>query len=232
VIKLAKSLKGTRAYIKGLITRANKKIAALKEAGAFEESFAVHNAIKTRSTAKGVKYGEDGELLFSIEGMTNRKQLNKEKGRLLAFLGDTTSTPEAAKVEANAMKANEKWGGAFFAKGLTDRVDETRARSDYLSLAAAAYRNLAEIYPHLLGGQKGFESSTMINIMYDKVNDIMKGQSPFMTDQQKSDFIDSIKDYGEGIIKMFEKKLIRGNFASSDVNLGKLKKKRRGRYAR
>lgn len=224
---MARSLKKQRTYIKGLITRAKKKIQKLIEEDAFDESFAVDIARRTQSRAKDVDYGDE---LFSITGMRSKKELDREKGRILAFLGDTTSTPEAAKVEANAMKANEKWGGAFFAKGLTDRVDETRARSDYLSLAAAAYRNLAEIYPHLLGGQKGFESSTMINIMYDKVNDIMKGRSPFMTDKQKSDFIDSIKDYGEGIIKMFEKKLIKGNFASADVNVGKLSKKRRSRY--
>lgn len=227
-----RSLDPLRAYIKGLITRANKKIQKLKEEDAYEESFAVHLAASTRSGAKNVSYGVDDELLFSIEGMKSRKELNREKGRILAFLGDTTSSPEAAKREAQAMTANKKWGGAFFAKGLDGRVDSERARADYLSIAAKAYREVAREYPNLLGGTKGFESTTMINMLYDVVNKDMRGQTPFMTDKQKDEYVETLIAYGRGTMQMFEKNLIRGNFASEDVNTGRLRKKRRNRYGR
>lgn len=226
---MARSLKKQRAYVKGLITRANKKIQKLIEEDAFDDSFAVHLAKKTQSAAKNVDYGDE---LFSITGMRSKKELDREKGRILAFLGDTTSNPEAAKKEAAAMTANTRWGGAFFAKGLDGRVDESRARADYLSLAAEAYRRLASDWPHLLGGTKGFESSTMINILYDRVNTIMKGRTPFLTDEQREGFVKKVQDYGDGYMQLFEKKLIKGNFASGDVNVGKLSKKRRSRYDR
>ena len=221
---MARSLNPLRAYIKGLMTRAQKKIKKLQESGMYENSFAVINATKSQSAAKDVDYGED---LFSITGMKSRKELNREKGRILAFLADPTSNPAGAKVESKAMMSNEKWGGAFFAKGVKGHIDESRARADYLSIAAEAYRRLSEDYPNLLGGQKGFESSTMINMLYDQVNSLDKTGNVFTMDRDW--FVDVVHNYGKGIMNLFEKKLIKGNFATADINYGKLKKKRKVR---
>lgn len=222
---MAKSLNPLRAYIKGLITRANKKIEKLKESGTYENSFAVVLAKNKQSAAKDVYYPEDE--LFSITGMKSRKELNREKGRILAFLADPTSNPAGAKVESKAMMSNEKWGGAFFAKGVKGHIDESRARADYLSIAAEAYRRLTEDFPNLLGGQKGFESSTMINMLYDQVNTLDKTGNPFTMDRDW--FVDVVHNYGKGVMNLFERKLIKGNFATADIDHGKLKKKRKVR---
>lgn len=217
-----KSLKPLRAYIKGLITKANKKIELLKEQGLYDSSFAVSLAQQKQSRAANVDYGDQ---LFSITGMKSRKELNREKGRLLAFLSDTTSNPAGAKVESKALMANEKWGGAFFAKGVKNHIDADRARADYLSIAAEAYRRLSEDYPNLLGGKKGFESGTMINMLYDQVSNLSGTGNPFTIDRDW--FVDVVHNYGKGIMNMFQRNLIRSNFATEDYDTTGLKKKRK-----
>ena len=96
------SLKSKRKYIKGLITRANKKIEELIKNGVLQDSFAYQTAMDTRSKAKHVKYGEDRELAFSIEGMKSGRELDREKGRILAFLSNATSEAENATIEKKA----------------------------------------------------------------------------------------------------------------------------------
>ena len=221
---MGRSLNPLRSYIKGLITRAEKKIEELEKYGVYDSSFAVDIAKRTQSRAANVDYGDN---IFSIEGMKSRKELNREKARLLAFLSDTTSNPAGAKVEAKALTANEKWGGAFFAKGVKNHIDSERARADYLSIAAEAYRRLSEDYPNLLGGQKGFESGTMINMLYDQVNTLDATGNPFTMDRDR--FVGVILNYGKGVMNMFERNLITRNFATADYNYGKLKKKRKVR---
>ena len=167
-----------RTYLKGLITRANKRIDELKKEGVYFQSFAVQDAIRTKSRAEGI----DQTHLFSIEGLKTAAQLDKEKARLLAFLGNNTSRAEAAKYEYQKMidagqaseygkrinDVNTKYAGKFFSKGLgaarhTDDIDE-----DTLRLAASIYRRIEEERANLIG-KAAFDSQTLINMIYDEV---------------------------------------------------------------
>lgn len=216
-----KSLKSKRAYIKGLITRAEKKIAALQLSGAFEKSFAVVLAQNTQSTAKNVNYGDK---LFSIEGMRSSRELDREKGRLLAFLGDTTSNSEAAEVEYNAILANKKLEGTMFKGGRW--VDTNRVDADIVKEAAKIYREIAEEKQHLLG-KEAFDSNTFINMLYAQVDAAFKKHdNPFWSFENSEEHGD-ILAYGHHVLKMFEDDMIRGRFSDVQTEYGKLRKRRK-----
>lgn len=208
-----------RTYIKGLITRANKRIDALRNEGVYFQSFAVQDAIKSKSRAKGV----DQSQLFSIEGIKSAKDLDREKARLLSFLGNNTSRPEAAKYEYNVLleagkisenqkrfnEVNQEYVGKFFAKGLgsarhTDDIDE-----DNLKLAAKIYRQIEESRANLIG-KAAFDSQTLINLIYDEVDKVRYKR--FFTDAKTEKHVlqmanDVLDEYQSSIssLKIFKK---------------------------
>lgn len=229
-----KSLKSLRTYVKGLITQANRRIADMKSAGVLNQSMAYQYAMDKRSKGKNVRYGNEP---FSIEGMKSAKELNREKGRLLAFLGDVTSRPEGA-VEFQALTANTRWGKKFFTKGVHGATGG--AYDEILSAAAEAYRRLSEERLHLLYGNAMFDSNSLINILYDVMNDKINDEdndfsienirwAPFEDEPElRKEAVGLLVDYGTDLLKKYSKGLIRDKFASEDVDLGNLTQ-RKGR---
>lgn len=229
-----KSLKATRAYIKGLITRAERRIADLKSAGVLNQSMAFQTALDTKSKAKNVKYGESA---FSIEGMRSAKELNREKGRILAFLGDVTSRPEGA-VEFQALTANTRWGKKFFTKGVKGATGG--ASDDILSAAAEAYRRLSEDRLHKIFGNTMFDSNSLINILYDVMNDKINDEdndftedaihwAPFEDEPElRKIAVEQLIEYGKELLDKYADGLIRDNFANDDIDTGNLTQ-RKGR---
>lgn len=160
-----KPLDKKRSYIKGLITRAKKRIEELIKEGSYEASFAVQNAMRT----KNAKYGDE---LFSIENMKSSRELDREKGRLLAFLSDRTSESKIAQYESQQMTANKAYGGKIFTAGLVamygkryaDDIDEEKFK-----MAARIYRQLTSYWTNITG-KAGYGSNNLINFLYDEVS--------------------------------------------------------------
>lgn len=234
-----RSLKSKRTYIKGLITRANKKIEELRREGVLNESFAYHTAIATRSRAKNVRYGDQA---FSIEGMRSAKELDKEKGRLLAFLSNATNDVENAKIEAKAFEAYQRWNGKFFAKGVHGATGG--ANDAILSVAAEVYRRLFEDKEHIIMGNTYYDSNSMINYLYDVVNDRIEDEDDELTveaiewipgleePEERKKAVDALMNHFDPIVKKIQKGLIRGNFASPDINVGELRLRKGRKSAR
>ena len=229
-----KSLKSLRAYVKGLITRANRRIEDLKSAGVLNQSMAYQTALDKRSKSKKVHYADNA---FSIEGMSSAKELNREKGRLLAFLGDVTSRPEGA-VEFQALTANTRWGNKFFTKGVKGATNG--AHDEILSAAAEAYRRLSEERLHLLFGNTMFDSNSLINILYDVMNEKINSEDndftldsirwiPFTDEPElRKEAVDQLTAYGAELLEKYSNGLIRDKFATEDVDFGNLSR-RKGR---
>lgn len=236
------SLKSKRKYIKGLITRANKKIDELIKAGVLQDSFAYQTAMDTRSKAKNVKYGEEHELAFSIEGMKSGRELDREKGRILAFLSNATSESENAKIERKAFEAYQKWNGKFFSKGIKGATGG--ANDAILSVSAEVYRRLFEGKEAAVLGNTYYDSNSMINYLYDIVNDRIEDPDDYLSaeaiewlpgldePEERKEAIDALMTSFSPILNKIQEGLIRGNFASPDINVGELRQRKGRRSAR
>lgn len=240
---MAKSnLKAKRKYIKGLITRANKKIQELINDGVLQDSFAYQTAMKTRSKGKNVKYGEENELAFSIEGMKSGRELDREKGRILAFLSNATSEAENARIEKKAFEAYEKWNGKFFSKGIKGATGG--ANDSILSVAAEVYRRLFEGNEAAVLGNTYYDSNSMINYLYDIVNDRVEDPDDYLTAEamewvpgldepkERKEAVDDLILAFKPIVNKIQEGLIRGNFASPDINVGELRQRKGRKSAR
>lgn len=236
------SLKSKRKYIKGLITRANKKIQELIKDGVLQDSFAYQTAMDTRSKAKHVKYGVDNELAFSIEGMKSGRELDREKGRILAFLSNATSEAENARIEKQAFEAYQRWNGKFFSKGIKGATGG--ANDSILSVAAEVYRRLFEGKEAAVLGNTYYDSNSMINYLYDIVNDRIEDPDDYLSadmlewipgldePEERKEAVDALMATFSPILKKIEEGLIRGNFASPDINVGELRQRKGRRSAR
>ena len=236
------SLKSKRKYIKGLITRANKKIQELIKDGVLQDSFAYQTAMDTRSKAKHVKYGVDNELAFSIEGMKSGRELDREKGRILAFLSNATSEAENARIEKQAFEAYQRWNGKFFSKGI--KGASGGANDSILSVAAEVYRRLFEGKEAAVLGNTYYDSNSMINYLYDIVNDRIEDPDDYLSadmlewipgldePEERKEAVDALMATFSPILKKIEEGLIRGNFASPDINVGELRQRKGRRSAR
>ena len=240
---MAKSnLKSKRKYIKGLITRANKKIQELINDGVLQDSFAYQTAMKTRSKGKNVKYGEDNELAFSIEGMKSGRELDREKGRILAFLSNATSEAENARIEKKAFDAYQKWNGKFFSKGIKGATGG--ANDSILSVAAEVYRRVFEGNEATVLGNTYYDSNSMINYLYDIVNDRVQDPDDYLSADmlewlpgldepgERKEAVESLMAAFSPIVKKIQEGLIRGNFASPDINVGELRQRKGRKSAR
>lgn len=237
-----KSLKSKRRYIKGLITRANKKIQELIKDGVLQDSFAYQTAMDTRSKGKHVKYGEDNELAFSIEGMKTARELDREKGRILAFLSNATSEAENARIEKKAFEAYQKWNGKFFSKGIKGATGG--ANDAILSVAAEVYRRLFEGKEAAVLGNTYYDSNSMINYLYDIVNDRIEDPDDYLSAEaiewlpgldepgERKEAVDSLMATFSPILNKIQEGLIRGNFASPDINVGELRQRKGRKSAR
>lgn len=236
------TLKSKRKYIKGLITRANKKIEELIKNGVLQDSFAYQTAMDTRSKARNVKYGEENELAFSIEGMRSGRELDREKGRILAFLSNATSEAENARIEKKAFEAYQKWNGKFFSKGIHGATGG--ANDAILSVAAEVYRRLFEGKEAAVLGNTYYDSNSMINYLYDIVNDRVEDPDDVLSadmlewlpgldePKERKEAVDDLIKVFTPIVKKIEEGLIRGNFASPDINVGELRQRKGRKSAR
>lgn len=234
-----RSLKSKRAYIKGLITRANRKIEQLRNEGVLDESFAYITAMETRSKSKKVNYGDQP---FSIEGMTRSRELDKEKGRILAFLSNATSDPENAKIEKKGFESYQRWQGKFFTKGVHGATGG--AQDAILSVAAEVYRRKFEGKEGLIMGSTYYDSNSMINFLYDIVNDRIENPDDYLTLEEitwipgldepeaRKEAVNSLMETFDPIFDKIEEGLIRGNFASPDINVGELRQRKGRKSAR
>lgn len=234
-----RSLKSKRAYIKGLITRANRKIEQLRKEGVLDESFAYITAMETRSTSKKINYGDQA---FSIEGMTRSRELDREKGRILAFLSNATSDPENAKIEKQGFESYQRWQGKFFTAGVHGATGG--AQDAILSVAAEVYRRKFEGKEGLIMGSTYYDSNSMINFLYDIVNERIEDEDDYLSidaitwipgldePEARREAVDSLMEAFDPIFKKIEGGLIRGNFASPDINIGELRQRKGRKSAR
>lgn len=217
--KRKSALDKKRTYLKGLITRADKRIEELRKEGVYFQSFAVQDAIKSKSRAEGV----DQKKLFSLEGLDSAQKLDKEKARLLSFLGNNTSRPEAARYEYEKMMGtkeasetdkrindvNTKYVGKFFSKGLGPARHTEDIDDDTLKLAASIYRRIEEERANLIG-KAAFDSQTLINLIYDEVSEVRYKR--FLDDDKTTEHVlkmarDVLDEYQQSVanLRVFKK---------------------------
>lgn len=235
-----RSLKSKKAYIKGLITRANRKLEQLRNEGVLDESFAYITAMETRSKSTKVHYAKDQP--FSIEGMTRSRELDREKGRILAFLSNATSDPENVKIEKQGFESYQRWQGKFFTAGVHGAIGG--AQDAILSVAAEVYRRKFEGKEGMIMGNTYYDSNSMINFLYDIVNDRIEDEDDYLSidaitwipgldePEARKEAVDDLMDKFDPIFKKIESGLIRGNFASPDINVGELRQRKGRRSAR
>lgn len=231
----SKDLKRKKAYVKGLITRARKKIDALKKENLLNESFAYSEALRTmyKSSSKAIY----DDIPFSIEGLRTEKQLDKEKGRLLSFLGSEYSNVENVRydrdlrqniedlggkkqIESDVKEAKKEYGGKIFGQNIDQSANEVTK-----SVAAEVYRRLEEEYKNIIG-KAAFDSDTLISILYDQVTETFGDTIPgaILFEGRKS-VVDSVLAYGKTVLDAYKFGYIDKRFATSKPNYGGLKKR-------
>lgn len=238
--KKKSNFKKKSSYVKGLITRANKKIAQLREAGVLDQSFAYSEAVRTMYKSSQNAVYQDSP--FSIEGLTTVSQLDKEKGRLLAFLGSEFSNPENVKydakirqdiedlggkkeIEKDIKQAKKKYGGEVFGRYADMELDDVRK-----SVAAEVYRNLEESYKNIIG-KAAFDSDTLISILYDQTVEAMEGWDVKSTVfEGRKDVVGAVLAYGQTILEGYKTGHLDKRYASKNFNYGRLRRRKmRGR---
>lgn len=183
------SKKGTRALrairdsLRPLLRRANEIVSQLTKEGLDTESYAISEAQRTKSRAKGVNENE----LFSIDDKLRYRDLVREANRLEAFLSNPEISPRV--VEYNRTYGTrisfQDQKEVFEATGNRFDVDD----QDRMKLALRIFRDIASTETSVIGSN-AYGSDNLINLIYDE----LEGYSIYNTDDENDDINARVHD--------------------------------------
>lgn len=180
------SLNPLRAQLQVLVDQANKRVQALTDSGL--PSRALNEAARTFKKLRSRK-GEDE--LFKAD-LKTRRQINRELARVHAFLNDYTSTTIGAHDFNTDLSSLSGAFGKNWRQEGTDGVsyDQSRIDDELATKTFDIYRKVIEGaggWERAVGifrGKEsliGFGSETLINAIYDMVDNNMREEDIFMT---------------------------------------------------
>lgn len=112
---------------------------------------------------------ENGRQLFSMEGKTRFRELQREINRVGQFLSSDSGTMKSAQYAQEQLEANKKYYGAFrnsnFHEGGT--IDE-RLDRDVAEIAFEIYRRVEETGSDIIY-DGGYGSENLINFIYNSL---------------------------------------------------------------
>lgn len=160
--KSRKALSAIRNSLRPLLRRANSIISQLKREGLENESYAISEAVRTRSRAKGVNQEE----LFSLDDKVRYRDLVREANRIEAFLSNPEISPRV--VEYNRQYSDrisfQNQAETFEATGHRFDVDD----QDRMKLALRIFRDIATTETSVIG-RDAYGSDNLINLIYDEL---------------------------------------------------------------
>lgn len=180
------SLNPLREQLRVLVNQANRRVEAIVENGL--QSRALNEAART---FKKMRSRTDESELFKAD-LKTRKQINREFARVHAFLNDYTSTITGAHdFETDLGRLSGAFGRKWY-NGADDRsfYDTSRIDKELATKTFDIYRRVVEAaggWERAIGiftGKEslvGFGSETLINAIYDMVENEMKDEDIFIT---------------------------------------------------
>ena len=181
--KSRKSLSAIRESLRPLLLRAKQIISQLTAEGLDKESYAISDAMRTRSRAKGINQDE----LFSLDDKVRYRDLVREANRLEAFLGNPEISPRV--VEYNRTYSNkisfQNQAETFEATGHRFDVDD----QDRMKLALRIFRDIATTETSVIG-KDAYGSDQLINLIYDELD----GYSIYNDENDNNDIIARVHD--------------------------------------
>ena len=185
------SLNPLREQLRVLVDQANRRVEALVSNGL--PSRALNEAARTFKKLRS-RGGEDE--LFKAD-LKTRKQINREFARVHAFLNDYTSTTTGAHdFETDLGNLAGAFGKHWYhnVQGSNEHYyDESRIDNETAKKAFEIYRKVVESaggWERAVGIFKGkesligFGSETLINAIYDMVDNNMKEEDIFVTSRE------------------------------------------------
>ena len=180
------SLGPLREQLRVLVDQANRRVQALNDSGL--PSRALNEAARTFKKLRS-RTGEDE--LFKAD-LKTRRQINRELARVHTFLNDYTSTTIGAHdFNTDLSDLSGAFGKNWYQEGVNahsydeSRIDETTASKTF------------EIYRKVIEGAGGWEravgifrgkesligfgSETLVNAIYDMIDNNMREEDIFMT---------------------------------------------------
>ena len=168
--KRPSKLDDVRKDLEPLIARANEAISRLKEAGVYEQSSAVQEAIATHSRAKGINQEE----LFSLDDKKRLRDLQREGNRLYAFLSSAEIQENVVAYHVGNKLSFQNQHESFLKTG--NRFDGEE--QDRIKAALKIYRHIASTDPAAIGKNDGYGSDKLLNLIYDE----LEGYDPYDID--------------------------------------------------
>lgn len=160
--KSRKALSTIRDSLRPLLRRANNIISQLKREGLEKESYAISEAERTKSRAKGI----EKEELFSLDDKVRYRDLVREANRLEAFLSHPEISPKVVEYNRTYGDAisfqNQK--ETFEATGYRFNVDD----QDRMKLALRIFRDISTTETSVIG-RDAYGSDNLINLIYDEL---------------------------------------------------------------
>jgi len=158
-----------RKDLQPLQRQAMDRVKELKEAGVLNKSMAYQAALASKPTTK-----KSRRWLFDLNDAKTFKELQREAGRMQAFLTDESSTVEGALWTFNEMRLVEAYGGAFgnqWKATTGGTYDPSRVDSEYLKAAGKIWRMMEDVKGAygLLYDENSYESESTFMSIYDMV---------------------------------------------------------------
>lgn len=186
-----------------LVDRANYMVSQLKSSG-LGNSSAIQNAM---ATLKG-----DSDVLFSVQDKHRFRELKREAARISSFLSEAESQVQIASQSEEAFKAVEKHKLSFHAQ--KENLERTGFRfgtndEERVKFAMEIFRRVKEEPDAVLFFEKGserFDSDTLINLIYDSVEDY----NPNLPDKAKDELIELARS--RALLAMEEQRLYEEGF--------------------
>ncbi|MBO5957311.1 MAG: hypothetical protein J6Q39_07130 [Bacteroidales bacterium] len=162
-------LEQIRKDLQPLQRQAMDRLKELKEAGVLNKSMAYQSALASKPTTK-----KSRRWLFDLNDAKTFKDLQREAGRIQAFLTDESSTVEGALWTFNEMRLIEAYGGAFgnqWKASTGGTYDPSRVDSEYLKTAGKIWRMMEDVKGAygLLYDEGSYESESTFMSIYDMV---------------------------------------------------------------
>lgn len=162
-------LEQIRKDLQPLQRQAMDRVKELREAGVLNISMAYQSALASKPESK-----KSRRWLFDLNDAKTFKELQREAGRMQAFLSDESSTVEGAKWTFNEMRLVEAYGGAFgnqWKASTGGTYDPSRVDSEYLKAAGKIWRMMEDVKGAygLLYDENSYESESTFMSIYDMV---------------------------------------------------------------
>ena len=191
--KSRKALAAIRDSLRPLLRRANSIISQLTREGLEKESYAISEAMRTKSRAKGVNQDE----LFSLDDKVRYRDLLREANRLEAFL----SNPE---ISPRVVDYNRTYSDRISFQNQAETFKETGNRfdvedQDRMKLALRIFRDIATTETSVIG-RDAYGSDNLINLVYDE----LEGYSIYNTEEDNDLIQEKVYDIAYTAIENYK----------------------------